>query len=453
MEINRRDFLRTLSGATAVAASENLCGSGASSASAQGTVESKKQFATGLGNLREQFPIFQQRNQGHPLVYLDSAATAQRPDKVINAIADYYRRVNANPARTLHSLARQSAEHYEEARQTIARFVNAGAAEEIVWTRGTTEAINLVASSWGSAYLHPGDEILLSTAEHYSNLVPWQIVALHTGARLRFVDVDDGGALRLDRLGALLSERTRLVALSHVSNVLGRINPVKEICERAHCAGASVLIDAAQSVPHFPVDVQELGCDFLAFSGHKMMGPMGIGVLWARREILDNMPPYQSGSNMVHEVDLEPVPAHFAEGGLKFEAGTPNVAGAVGLAAAVKFIESLNRGELWRREQELTRHALLRLREVEGLRLLGPSEGDDRVSVFSFVIDGISALDIVRALDAQGIAIRGGDLAARPLLNRLGVQAAARASAYIYTQSSEFDALIEALLNLRRKKS
>jgi cysteine desulfurase/selenocysteine lyase len=258
--------------------------------------------------------------------------------------------------------------------------------------------------------------------------------------------------LRLDHLRALLSERTKLVALSHVSNVLGRLNPVRDICERAHSAGARVLIDAAQSVPHFPVDVQELACDFLAFSGHKMMGPMGIGVLWARREILDDMPPYQSGSNMVHEVDLEPVPAHFAEGGWKFEAGTPNVAGAVGLAAAVKFIESLNRGELWRREQELTRHALLRLREVEGLRLLGPSEADDRVSIFSFVIDGIPALDIVRALDEQGIAIRGGDLAARPLLNRLGVQAAARASAYIYTQSSEFDALIEALLKLRRKK-
>jgi cysteine desulfurase / selenocysteine lyase len=453
MEINRRDFLRTLSGATAVAASETLRGSGAGSASAQGTVGSKKQLAAGLGNLREQFPIFQQRNPGHPLIYLDSAATAQRPVKVIDAIADYYRRVNANPARTLHSLARQSAKHYEEARLTVARFVNAGAAEEIVWTRGTTEAINLVASSWGSAYLHPGDEILLSTAEHYSNLVPWQIVALRAGARLRFVDVDDEGTLRLDQLGALLSERTRLVAISHVSNVLGRINPVKEICERAHCAGASVLIDAAQSVPHFPVDVQDLGCDFLAFSGHKMMGPMGIGVLWARREILDNMPPYQSGSNMVHEVDLERVPEQFAEGGLKFEAGTPNVAGAVGLAAAVKFIESLNRGDLWRREQELTRHALLRLREVEGLRLLGPSEACDRVSVFSFVINGVPALDIVRALDEQGIAIRGGDLAARPLLNRLGVQAAARASAYIYTQSSEFDALIEALLKLRRKKS
>jgi len=453
MEINRRDFLRTLSGATAVAASETLCGSGAGSASAQGAVESKKQLAAGLGNLREQFPIFQQRNQGHPLIYLDSAATAQRPVKVINAIADYYRRVNANPARTLHSLARQSAEHYEEARQTIARFVNAGAAEEIVWTRGTTEAINLVASSWGSAYLHPGDEILLSTSEHYSNLVPWQIAALRARARLRFVDVDEEGALRLDQLGALLSERTRLVAISHVSNVLGRINPVKEICERARCAGASVLIDAAQSVPHFPVDVQDLGCDFLAFSGHKMMGPMGIGVLWARREVLDNMPPYQSGSNMVHEVDLERVPTRFAEGGLKFEAGTPNVAGAVGLAAAVKFIESLNRGDLWRREQELTRHALLRLREVDGLRLLGPSEAGDRVSIFSFVIDGIPALDLVRALDEQGIAIRGGDLAARPLLNRLGVQAAARASAYIYTQSAEFDALIEALLKLRRKKS
>jgi cysteine desulfurase/selenocysteine lyase len=453
MEIQRRDFLRRLPGATALAASGALCGAHADTDFAHETIGSTKQLAVTFGKLREHFPIFQQRNHGHPLIYLDSAATAQRPVQVINAIADYYRRVNANPAKTLHSLARQSAEHYEEARRTIASFVNAGAAEEIVWTRGTTEAINLVASSWGVTHLHPGDEVLLTTAEHYSNLVPWQIATLRAGARLRFVDVDDVGVLRLDHLSALLSERTKLVALSHVSNVLGRINPVKEICERAHCAGASVLIDAAQSVPHFPVDVLELGCDFLAFSGHKMMGPMGIGVLWARREILDDMPPYQSGSNMVHDVNLELAPSHFAEGGLKFEAGTPNVAGAVGLAAAVKFIESLNHRELWRREQELTRHALLRLREVDGLRLLSSSDANDRVSVFSFVMDGIPALDIVRALDEQGIAIRGGDLAARPLLNRMGVRAAARASAYIYTQSCEFDAMVEALLELRGKKS
>jgi cysteine desulfurase / selenocysteine lyase len=453
MEIQRRDFLRKLSGATALAASGALCGAHADTDFAHETIGSTKQLAVTFGNLREHFPIFQQRNHGHPLIYLDSAATAQRPVQVINAIADYYRRVNANPAKTLHSLARQSAEHYEEARRTIASFVNAGAAEEIVWTRGTTEAINLVASSWGGAHLHPGDEVLISTAEHYSNLVPWQIATLRAGARLRFVEMGDEGVLRLDHLNALLSERTKLVALPHVSNVLGRINPVKEICERAHCAGASVLIDAAQSVPHFPVDVQELGCDFLAFSGHKMMGPMGIGVLWARREILDDMPPYQSGSNMVHDVDLELVAAHFDGGGLKFEAGTPNVAGAVGLAAAVKFIDSLNRGELWRREQELTRHALLRLREVDGLRLLGPSDANDRVSVFSFVMDGIPALDIVRALDEEGIAIRGGNLAAGPLLNRMGVHAAARASAYIYTQSCEFDAMVEALLKLRGKKS
>jgi cysteine desulfurase/selenocysteine lyase len=453
MEIKRRDFLHKLSGAAALAASGTLYGPNAGTDSACETIGSTKRLAVTSANLREQFPILKQRDQARPLIYLDSAATAQRPVQVISAIADYYRTVNANPAKTLHSLARQSAEHYEEARRTVASFVNASAMEEIVWTRGTTEAINLVASSWGGAHLHPGDEVLLSTAEHYSNLVPWQIATLRAGARLRFVDVDDEGVLRLDRLSVLLSERTKLVALSHVSNVLGRINPVREICERAHCAGATVLIDAAQSVPHFPVDVQELGCDFLAFSGHKMMGPMGIGVLWARREILDDMPPYQSGSNMVHDVDLEPVPAHFAEGGLKFEAGTPNVAGAVGLAAAVKFIESLNRKDLWRREQELTRYALLRLREVEGLRLLGSSDADDRVSVFSFVIDGLPALDIVRALDEQGIAIRGGDLAARPLLNRMGVQAAARASVYIYTQSSEFDALVEALRKLRRKKS
>ena len=453
MKMKRRNFIRKFSGATVAAASFILRCPRPCAASAQEKIGPNKQLDTNFEYLRAQFPVLQQKNETRPLVYLDSAATTQRPDHVINAISDYYRRANANPAETLHSLARQSAEHYQEARRVVARFVNAGASEEIVWTRGTTEAINLVASAWGGQHLHPGDEVLISIAEHYSNLVPWQIATQRTGARLRFVDVDDEGVFRLDNFNALLSERTKLVAITHVSNVIGNINPVREICASAHRAGAVVLIDAAQSSPHFPVNVQEIGCDFLAFSGHKMMGPMGIGVLWGRREILDDMPPYQSGSNMVHDVELEPVASHFSQAGLKFEAGTPNVAGAVGLAAAIKFLESLDRKELWRRDQELIRHALPRLREVAGLRLLGPSRADDRVSVFSFVIEGLSALDTVRALDEQGIAIRGGDLAARPLLKRMGVQAAARASAYIYTQISDFDALVEALSKLRRKKS
>jgi len=451
MEINRREFLHALSGVTAVAASRVLHRPEASHDSAYRPPRSSERVDARLRRLSEEFPALQQRINGRPLIYLDSAATTQRPLAVIESMRDYYRHENANPSKTQHALARQSAECYEQARQTIARFVNASDAQEIIWTRGTTEAINLVASSWGGAHLRQGDEILLSVTEHYSNLVPWQIIARRTGARLRFMGVDEEGALRLDEFTALLSDRTKLVAFPHVSNVLGRINPAKEICEKAHCAGATVLIDAAQSVPHFPVDVKELRCDFLAFSGHKMMGPMGVGILWARREILDDMPPYQAGSNMAHEVNLDAVSPRFAANAFKFEAGTPNVAGAVGLAAAIKFLESLGRKGLWLREQELTRYTLTRLREVDGLRLLGPSNADDRVSVFSFVIEGIPALDIVAALDGHAIAIRGGDLAARPLLNRMGIEAAARASACVYTQSSEIDALIQSLPKPRSK--
>src|SRR5215469_10049951 len=267
-------------------------------------------------------------------------------------------------------------------------------------------------------------------------------------ARLRFLEVDDEGRIQLDRLGALLTVRTKMVAFTHVSNVLGLINPANEICERAHRAGAVVLIDAAQSVPHLPVDVQALGCDFLAFSGHKMTGPMGIGVLWARRELLDDLPPYQSGSNMAHEVESVEAPAHLADGSHKFEAGTPNAAGAIGLAAAITYLESIGRSELWKREQELTSYTLDRLHRVPGLRLLGPTVAAERVSVFSFALENSSVPDVVHALDQRGIAIRGGDLAALPLLKRMGVTAAARASCYIYSQPSDIDALVEALSNL-----
>ncbi len=297
----------------------------------------------------------------------------------------------------------------------------------------------------GGANLHSGDEIILTVSEHYSSLVPWQLAARRANARVRILDVEDDGRLRLDQLDALLSKRTKLVALPHVSNVLGLINPAKEICERAHRVGALVLVDGAQSVPHFSVDVQKLDCDFFAFSGHKMFGPMGIGVLWARREILDDMSPYQAGSNMAHDVEMESTPTHFAEGGLKFEAGTPNVSGAVGLATAVEFLESLGRDALWRREQELTRYALSRFKEVKGLRILGPTEPNNRISVFSFVIENKPVLDVVKELDAMGIAVRGGDLASLPLLKRMGVNAAVRASCYSYTSSEEVDQFIAAL--------
>ncbi len=443
MKTYRREFLRRMSRVATLAASASVLGRN------EGVALSERAIGMPttpeLESLRAQFPVLGERVNGHRLVYLDSAATTQRPRAVLDALTHFSLHDNANPAKSLHTLARRSATLYEKARQTAARFLHARAPEEIVWTRGTTEAINLVASSWGDANLHSGDEIILTVSEHYSSLVPWQLAARRANARVRILDVEDDGRLRLDQLDALLSKRTKLVAFPHVSNVLGLINPAKEICERAHRVGALVIVDGAQSVPHFSVDVQKLGCDFFAFSGHKMFGPMGIGVLWARREILDNMSPYQAGSNMAHDVEMKSAPTHFAEGGLKFEAGTPNVSGAVGLAAAIDFLESLGREELWRREQELTRYALSRFKEVKGLRILGSTAPNERVSVFSFVVENRPVLGVVKELDALGIAVRGGDLASLPVLKRMGTGAAVRASCYAYTSVEEVDQLIAAL--------
>ena len=389
------------------------------------------------------FPALHQRIDGHPLAYLDSAATTQRPAAVVEALLDYYRRDNANPGAKFHALARRAQDRYESARRTVARFLNAGGPDELVWVRGTTEAINLVASTWVPVNLRPGDEILLTVAEHASNLLPWRIAAERARATLRFTDTDDQGRIDLADFDRKLSARTRLVAFSHVSNVVGYVNPAADICARARRAGARVLIDAAQSAPHVALDVQALGCDFLALSSHKMLGPMGVGVLWARQELLEAMPPYQAGSNMAHEVDLQG--QQLEHGAHKFGAGTPNVAGAVGLAAAIAYIESVGRGAIHEHEQALTAYALDRLREVEGLRVLGPLEPGDRVPLFSFAVAGVSSSEVLQFLDARGIAIRAGDLAARPLLSRFRVESAARASCYLYTRKSDIDELITAL--------
>jgi cysteine desulfurase / selenocysteine lyase len=453
LETYRREFLQKFAGIGALAASAGIFKGGGGSTFIQNPRPVGNPALGKPESLRAQFPTLAERVNGHPLVYLDSAATTQRPRAVLDALTSFYLHDNANPAKSLHTLARRSATQYEKARAVVARFLNASGPEEIVWTRGTTEAINLVASSWGGANLRPGDEIILTVSEHYSCLVPWQLAAQRANARLRILDVEDDGRLRLDQLNTLLSERTKLVAFPHVSNVLGLINPVKEICDRAHRAGALVLVDGAQSAPHFSVDVQGLGCDFFAFSAHKMLGPMGTGVLWARREILESMPPYQAGSNMAHDVDLESRSTHFAEGAWKFEAGTPNVPGPVGLAAAIEFLESLGRKELWNREQELTRHALAAFKEVKGLRILGPTEPDNRISIFSFVVEKRDALDMVKTLDAMGFALRGGDLASLPLLKRMGVTAAVRASCYLYTTVEEVDLLVTALQKERRGPS
>ena len=438
MEKQRRDFLRTISSALAIPALAPILT----------PVGKSREAETSRGasqDIRGQFPLLGEFVNGQPLAYLDSAATTQRPKAVLDALTNFYLYDNANPAKALHQLARRSEGFYEEARASVARFLNARGPEEIVFTRGTTEAINLVASSWGSANLSSGDEILITISDHYSNLVPWQLAARRANASLRVLDVGHDSRLRLDQLDTLLSKRTKMVTFPHVSNVLGRINPAKEVCERARRAGALALVDAAQSVPHFPVDVQDIGCDFLSLSGHKMCGPMGIGVLWARRELLAAMPPFQSGSNMAHDVEIDSASTHFAEGGLKFEAGTPNVHGAVGLAAAINFLVSLDLKKLWAREQELTRYALSSLQKVKGLRILGPTEPSDRISVFSFVIEGRKPHEVAAALDAVGIAVRAGDLASLPLLKRMGVTAAVRASCYVYSTTADIDRLVTAL--------
>ncbi len=410
---------------------------------------------SGLGGIRSgenkwraHFPALKQRVNGHSLAYLDTAATSQRPDLVIRAVTDFCRHENANPGKALHTLARRASEAYEDARTTIARFINATDPLEVVFTRGTTEGVNLVATAWGGANLRPGDEVVLTIAEHASNLLPWQTAAKRAGATVRYLDVDTDGRLLLEQLDQLLSPRTKVFAFSHVSNVLGQINPAKELCARARAAGAMVFIDGAQSLPHFKVDVQDLGCDFLAFSGHKMMGPMGVGVLWGRRELLEAMPPYQLGSNMAHEVDHDSF--ELSESALKFGAGTPNVSGPVGLAAAIRFIEHIGHDAMWQHEQDLTRHALTLLTEVPGVRLLGAPMAERRIAVFPLVVDGVAVPEVVARLDDFGIAVRGGDLAALPLLKRLGVTRAVRASLYIYSTRTEVDRLADGLRRIAR---
>jgi cysteine desulfurase / selenocysteine lyase len=393
--------------------------------------------------VRDRFPLLRPTANGDRLVYLDSAATAQRPDVVLEAIGKFYRTDNANVHRGIYDLSRRATERFEGARSVVARFVNAPDRAEIVWTRGTTEAINLVASTWGQENVRSGDEILLTITEHHSNIVPWQLLAARIGARLRYLDLGDDGRLRLDQLDELLSERTRLVSIGHVSNALGTINPVGAVVERARAVGARVFVDGAQGAPHLPVDVQELGCDFYALSGHKMTGPMGIGALWARRDLLEAMPPYQGGGEMIDVVNLDE--STWAEVPHKFEAGTPNVGGAVGMAAAAAFLEALGRDAVLAHEQELVAYGLDRLRQIKGLRLFGPADAADRIAVFSFALAGVHPHDVATILDAEGIAVRAGHHCTQPLMRRLGVPATTRASCYVYNTMEDLDRLADGL--------
>jgi len=393
--------------------------------------------------IRRDFPILSRQINGKPLVYLDNAATSQKPKQVIKAVSEYYRRHNANVHRGIHTLAEEATNSYEEARKKVARFINARSEREVVFVRNATEAINLVAYAWGKRNLKQGDEILTTVMEHHSNLVPWQILARETGSTLKFLDIDEDGFLKLNDLAKLLTPKTKLVAVTWVSNVLGTINPVREITKAAHAKGALVLVDGAQRAPHVPIDVQREGFDFLAFTGHKMLAPMGIGVLWVRQKILEEMDPFLSGGDAIKEVTLEET--IFNDLPWKFEAGTPNVGGVVGLGAAVDYLSKIGMKNIRTHSEQLTAYGLKRLNQVKSLKIYGPSDSNDRGSVFSFTIDGIHPHDLATALDQEGIAIRSGHHCAMPLHTRLGVTATARASFYLYNTEEEIDRLVEGI--------
>jgi cysteine desulfurase/selenocysteine lyase len=387
--------------------------------------------------IRRDFPLLGRTVHGRPLIYLDNAATTQKPQAVLDAITGYYRRCNANVHRGVHRLSQEATEAYERARDRVARWINAPDVHEVVFARGTTEAINLVAGAFGRQRLRAGDEILLTHMEHHSNIVPWQLLAEAAGARIRVLPVDDRGELRLEELPKLLSQRTRIVSVVHVSNALGTINPIRRIADLAHEAGAVVVVDGAQAMPHMRVDVQELGCDFYAFSGHKMYGPTGIGVLWGKRPLLESMPPYQGGGEMIRSVTFERTT--YNDPPARFEAGTPNVEGAVGLAAAIDYLETIGMEEAAARESTLLAQATEALQQFPEVRLIGTAPR--KTAVVSFVIDGIHPHDVGTVLDHEGIAVRTGHHCTQPLMERFGVAATARASMGLYNTPEEMEAL------------
>ena len=396
--------------------------------------------------IREDFPILRERVQGKPLIYFDNAATTQKPRAVIGALRHYYEHDNANVHRGLHELSSRATEAYEKSRQRVAEYIGAASADEIVFTRGTTEGINLIAQAWGGKFLGAGDVILLTEMEHHSNLVPWQLIAERTGARLRFVPVREDGTLALEQLPALLTSEVKLFAFTHISNSLGTINPVAELCAKARAAGALTLVDAAQSAGHMPVDVQELGCDFLVFSGHKMCAPTGIGALYGRAKILDSLPAWHGGGEMIVSVSLEK--SSFKKAPHRFEAGTPNIAGAIGLAAAIDYIERIGRAEIFAHDAMLTAYAIKRLAEVPGMRTLGPS--GERGALVGFVMEAAHPHDLTTFADQQGLALRGGHHCNQPLMRKFGLPGTTRASFYFYNTIAEIDRMIEILRDAAR---
>jgi cysteine desulfurase/selenocysteine lyase len=390
--------------------------------------------------VRQDFPILAEQAHGHPLIYFDNAATSQKPRQVIDALRHYYEHDNANVHRGLHELSSRATEAYEKSRQRVASYLGASSADEIIFTGGTTESINLVAQAWGEKFLRAGDIVLLTEMEHHSNLVPWQLLTERIGARLRFVPVLDDGTLALDKLAQLLTDEVKLFAFTHVSNSLGTINPVIDLCRQARAVGALTLIDAAQSAGHLPIDVQEIDCDFLAFSGHKMCAPTGIGALYGRAEILDSMPPWQGGGEMIVSVALDK--SSFKKAPHRFEAGTPNIAGAIGLAAAIDYLEEIGRAAIFAHDSELAVYAAERLVELPGMRVLGPNE---RSALVGFVLEGVHPHDLTTFADQHGLALRGGHHCNQPLMRRFGVTGTTRASFYFYNTTAEIDRMIEIL--------
>jgi cysteine desulfurase/selenocysteine lyase len=392
-------------------------------------------------SIRNDFPILQRTVNGKPLVYLDNAASSQRPKAVIDAISGLYENHYSNIHRGLHQLSQESTQQYEEARVAVRGFIHAACVHEVIFTRGATESINLVAQSYARPRLQEGDEILITHMEHHSNIVPWQLVCGQTGAKLKVVPISDRGELEMDRFREMLNERTKMVAAVHLSNALGTVNPVKEIIDLSHAAGVPVLIDGAQSIPHLPVDVQALDVDFYVFSGHKVYGPTGIGVLYGRESLLNEMPPYQGGGDMILSVRFEETTYNKLP--YKFEAGTPDIAGAIGLGAAVNYVQKIGLGAIAAHEHGLLEYAVSRLSEIEELRMIG--EADQRAGLISFVLEDIHPHDIGTMLDAEGVAVRAGHHCTQPLMERYGVPATARASFAMYNTFQEIDALAEAI--------
>ena len=394
-----------------------------------------------VARIREDFPVLNQMVNGKPLVYLDNAATSQKPQSVIDTLVHYYTADNSNVHRGVHTLSQRATEDYDAARSKARQFINAASDQEIIFVKGTTDGINLVAHSYGRQHLGPGDEIIISTMEHHSNIIPWQVLCQEKGAHLRVIPINDAGELLFDEYERLLTPRTKLVSITHVSNVLGTVNPIEQIVEVAHSRGVPVLVDGAQAVPHMAVDVRKLGCDFYVFSGHKVCGPTGIGVLYGKFDLLEAMPPYQLGSEMIKSVTFERT--IYNDLPYKFEPGTPHIAGAIGLGAAISYISDIGMDRIFAYESELLQYGTERLSDIGGLTLIGTAA--KKGSVLSFVMDGVHPHDIGTILDAEGIAIRTGHHCAQPLMDRFGVPATARASMAFYNTKEEIDVLVKGI--------